>query len=352
MKYLIVQDWDNTHGNHAGMVHMCTLLCEKFPEKYYMVVKPETKLCQSTSKTLISRLMGYIKRKQLYKNIGRDYISLCKPIFAKLEDGDEFFLLEYHLPIANQYELAKYLRSNFPFVKLYGLSHLTPFSFKKMSRQISSKSLKNWSELLDKQLTLGSSLSNYLVSIGVPKDKISTGFHYVDDIYYKNNGSSLNRDITIISMGAQMRNYSILSQVVKACRNVKWIICAGRKRVDELFGELDNVSVIGYVEEDGLRNYMSKADISINIMEDTVGSNVITTSMAMGLAMVVSDVGSIHDYCNSSNALFCNNEVDSFVTAINQLVRNPEMILSMKLSSLENSKRFSISNVDKWFDSL
>ena len=40
MKYLIVQEWMNTKGNHAGMKHMCDLLVEKFPGKYEMVVNP------------------------------------------------------------------------------------------------------------------------------------------------------------------------------------------------------------------------------------------------------------------------------------------------------------------------
>lgn len=47
---------------------------------------------------------------------------------------------------------------------------------------------------------------------------------------------------------------------------------------------------------------MAKADLSLNVMEDTVGSNVITTSMAMGLGLIVTDVGSIRDYCDESNA--------------------------------------------------
>ena len=49
---------------------------------------------------------------------------------------------------------------------------------------------------------------------------------------------------------------------------------------------------------------MANADISPNVMEDTVGSNVIVTSLAMGLAMICSNVGSIKDYCDDSNTIF------------------------------------------------
>ncbi|UVV76520.1 glycosyltransferase family 4 protein [Bacteroides fragilis] len=61
---------------------------------------------------------------------------------------------------------------------------------------------------------------------------------------------------------------------------------------------------------------MNKADVSLNIMKDTIGSNVIVTSMAMGLAMVVSDVGSIRDYVDESNGLFCLTSKDFIIAFI------------------------------------
>ena len=65
------------------------------------------------------------------------------------------------------------------------------------------------------------------------------------------------------------------------------------------------MKLIPFVEEENLRRYMEQSDISLNVMHDTIGSNVIVTSMASGLAMVVSDVGSIHDYCDERNSVFC-----------------------------------------------
>lgn len=97
---------------------------------------------------------------------------------------------------------------------------------------------------------------------------------------------------------------------------------------------------------------MDIADVSLNVMEDTVGSNVITTSMAMGLAMVVSDVGSIRDYCNDENALFCQNNVEQFVRSIKKLQNNLQLVLRMKKVSLENSKRLQIDNINRWFFKL
>lgn len=57
MKYLIVQDWQSTHGNHAGMKHMCDLLVAKYHGEYEMYVKECPKLWKSP-KTLVEKFVG------------------------------------------------------------------------------------------------------------------------------------------------------------------------------------------------------------------------------------------------------------------------------------------------------
>ena len=69
-----------------------------------------------------------------------------------------------------------------------------------------------------------------------------------------------------------------------------------------------------------MQHYMNDSDISLNVMKDTIGSNVICTSMATGLAMVVSDVGSIRDYCDETNACFCSSPDDFIEKIIQQIV--------------------------------
>lgn len=87
-------------------------------------------------------------------------------------------------------------------------------------------------------------------------------------------------------------------------------------------------------------------------MKDTVGSNVITTSLAMGLAMVVSDVGSIRDYCDKTNTLFCKNNAEDFVNALNTLKKDPLLVSRMQNASIDLSQKLKIENVDRWFSSL
>lgn len=356
MKYLIVQDRQSTHGNHAGMKHMCDLLVAKYPDEYKVFVKecPRTwKSPRTFMEKICWRLYGkYAKEHYLKKTYPLEYLELCSPMFSNLKSGDEVFLLEYLLPWAPQYELACYIRENYPKVKIYALSHLTGKYFDEMTAK-EPDLIQKWAKPVDKLLTLGSSLSSYFEKAGVSKEKISTGFHYVDSDYYqKQQPMKSNSPLKVIMMGALQRDYGMLAEVVKQCPDVHWIICRGRKNVDDLFPKTPNVELKGFLEEDELRHQMDIADVSLNVMEDTVGSNVITTSMAMGLAMIVSDVGSIRDYCNDANALFCQNNVEQFVRSIKNLQNNLQLVLRMKKASLENSKRLQIDNINRWFFKL
>jgi glycosyltransferase involved in cell wall biosynthesis len=119
-----------------------------------------------------------------------------------------------------------------------------------------------------------------------------------------------------------------------------------------MFNVSDNVLIKGYMSEDELRNQMNQSDVSINVMDDTVGSNVITTSLAMGLALVVTDVGSIRDYCSDKNAVFCENTAQSLILSVNELAGHVDKVKKMGRESLEFSSNLSIENVDAWFDSL
>lgn len=353
MKYLIVQEWMNTKGNHAGMKHMCDLLVEKYPDKYEMVVNPPP----SDVKRSRFWLMRKIRSKWMYWEsqyiTPLRYKKLCSSILKKLKPGDEVFLLEYCLLSIPQLSLAQYIKRNYKGVRVYGLCHLTP-SFQFGGGVKYSQVIHDWSQYCEMILTLGSSLSNFAREEGqIPKSKISTGFHYVDASYYNNTDiNPPGNRLRVIAMGMLQRDFSLLASIVKATPGVDWVICKGHKNVDSFFAESNNVQLRGFMEEEELREEMALSDVSINVFDDTVGSNVITTSMAMGLAMVCSDVGSIRDYCTSENCVFCSNTKEDFVNAINKMAGNKEGVYQMKLKSLELSQRLSIDKVDAWFSSL
>lgn len=350
MKYLVVQEWDNTRGNHAGMSHMCDMLVENYPEHYVKITKDCPTPLPNRGR-LLSLLCRWYDRMRWRKEWNDDYIRICQPMFSNLKDHDEVFLLEYNWPSASQYELALYIRNKYPTVKLRTLSHITPTLYKRINAHTF---IPDWCSIVDTVMTMGQDLSNYFISLGVPVTKLSTGFHYVDDVYYRVEESHIKiaRRPKIIAIGALQRDYQMLADIVNSTPEVDWIICKGKKNVDSMFESSPNVCLVGFVQEDELRLLMASSDVSINVLEDTVGSNVITTSMAMGLAIIVSDVGSIRDHVDESNAIFCDNTKESFIEAIRYLSDNPIALVEMRKASLGKVKSITIDKVHKWFNNF
>lgn len=335
MVYFIVQDWQNTHGNHAGMVHLCKRLKEINSSEIELFIVPNIR---------------FLGRNNMLLQTITYFLYSCYLLFKIERANSKVFLMEYLLTTHNQYIIAKTL-STFRNIPIYGLAHLVPSDLDRYFP--SDNAIEKWINPLDKIFTLGSSLSNYLLKRGIDEKKIVTSFHYVDLDYYnianKNNipKEVLPTSLTVIIMGSMKRDFETLINVMNKIPNVHFVFCIGNKTVDKtLLLYPKNVDIYGYIPEDKLRFLMSKADISLNIMYDTVGSNVITTSLAMGLAMIVSDVGSIRDYCNQSNAIFCK-KTQEIIDAINLLILNREKLEEMKKASLEISKKLSIS---KFYD--
>lgn len=347
MKYLIAQDWKNTSGNHAGMAHLCRLLNKHFPGEYTVIVKT-IPFEINYGKNLIDNIPRSAVR-QFYRKVvfPAQYKSLCRDMLKRLRPGDKVLLLEYCLPDVSQLELAQLVRRRHPEVRICALSHLTPSSFKYFDEGMPAE----WAKYVDKLMTLGSSLSQYLIDCNVPKDKVYTGFHYVDSEYYHpltQHNDAPDR-ITGIIMGNMQRDRLMVKQVCESTPDIDWIICKGRDKWWDNKPLAPNIRTMGYLDEDELRTLMDRADFSLNVMNDTVGSNVITTSMAMGLCMVCSDVGSIRDYCDESSALFCNNEASDFVRAVNRLHADRSLLRLLRKNAFAQSQRFSIDKVHDWF---
>ena len=202
-------------------------------------------------------------------------------------------------------------------------------------------------------MTLGSSLSAFLQSCYISKEKIVTSFHYVDHYYYTrsrqleiNNSGRLN----VLVVGSLQRNFYLLESVVSKLENIKFTIIAGNNNLSFL-AKYKNIELKGYISEKDLKDEMENADISLNILEDTVGSNVITTSLSMGLAIIVSDVGSIRDYCDESSAIFCRKE-NQYIEAIELLNNNRELLYFLRLAAIEKSKRLRIDNFYSFINTI
>lgn len=330
MNYFIIQDWQNTHGNHAGMVHLCKKIKEKDSNNVKLFIIPNIKIRGRNCKILQNLL----------------YIAYSLYLFIKIPNNkSKVFLMEYLLPTHNQYFIAKVL-SRHKQLQLYGLTHLVPSDLDKLFKTDSK--LKKWAKPIHGFITLGSSLSEYLHNRNIERSKIHTMFHYVDsDYYFPSSHKTLFNNaslVKIIIMGRMKRDFDSIIEVINSVPNAQFIFCCGRQQIaPSIFKYPQNVRIYNFIPEDKLRSLMEEADISLNIMYDTIGSNVITTSLAMGLAMVVSDVGSIRDYCTNQNTIFCKNN-NEIIKSLNYLTQHTELVANMKKASMDLSQKLSIEN--------
>lgn len=338
MIYLICKDWYNTSNNHAGIKYLCNKLQELYPEHYRSFVIPsfiDGKIL-STNR-LIAKLQ--------YKYASYQHNIFCNHLYLELKSqikpGDVIFLTEYLEKSSPLYNVATAIKAQCPQIRLWAMVHLIP---KRLEQDFpTDKELKKWISPIEKVYTLGHSLSDYLISRGLNKEKVSTTFHYVDDFYITNKIKKSDTCIKVIAMGNQVRNLSLLKQVVSENELVDFTICQGVMDLSDMFKNFPNVHLIPFVPEPDLKRYMTEADISLNVMEDTIGSNVIVTSLGMGLALICSNVGSIHDYCDATNCIFCSNDSPSEITAaIAKLSQNKEILLNMKMSANKRAKELRI----------
>lgn len=121
----------------------------------------------------------------------------------------------------------------------------------------------------------------------------------------------------------------------------------GYKKLDPIFNEFQNVIINEFLPEEELLKKMQQADISLSVF-DTVGSNVITTSLACGLPQVVSDVGAIRDYCSEGNTIFCKN-IDEFVQAINFLNQHRLECYQMGINARKRAEQLSLPKSICWY---
>lgn len=339
MNYLICQDWTNTSNNHAGIKYLCLQLEEKYKKECKAIVIPDYIGSQIAKHSKLTRKFYiWLARRKFNKFIKKITNKLNKQLIK----GDKVFLLEYMEKLVPQYKLACEIKKSHPEIDIYAMVHLIP---KKLDNSFTDLEFKQWIKPIDKFITLGSSLTDYLGNRGINKNKIITSFHYVENEYYKpQSHKAIGANIQVIAMGNQERNVNLLREVVANNPTVNFIICQGVSDLSAQFKGFHNVKLIPFVEEEELRKLMDESDISLNIMNDTIGSNVIVTSMAMGLAMICSDVGSIRDYCDEDNCIFCDNNVKSFSNAVNSLVTDKIRLAKYKESSINKSKEINISN--------
>ncbi|MBF0490306.1 MAG: glycosyltransferase [Candidatus Omnitrophica bacterium] len=312
--------WPGTQNNHAGMTYFAKCLKKElgYPFSLY---------CNSPK--VQSRI-----------NLTKYYARIVAPF------TDCFFFMEYLSPIgvSNQEELALNLRLKGIKKPMVGLVHLPEGLLLKTWRM---KYIQQALDQLDHILVYGSSLTDFLKRIGYGH-KVHETFHYVDSDFYH---PPLNRDnsqFKVIVIGSILRDMQLLKVIVGQCSDITFQICSGKLNLNPIFENINNVELYQYIPEEELLKLLQQSQASLSVMEDTIGSNSIVGGLACGVPQIVSDVGSIRDYCSEKNTIFCK-EPHDYIKAIRLLSQNKELCFQMGESARKRALELNLPSSINWF---
>jgi len=317
--YLLYYDFKHTSGNHAGMAYLSQELKAAIPDV---------------------RLVRHIRQGYTGgRYVGWIYaVFIALYLYIVLRPGDKVCLMEYMSGHFARQDvivslLRKWKRRNF----VLGIIHL-PLSFLQTlygSVEVISKKIA----LTDHILVFGNQLKRDIHQLTpVP---ITFAHHYAERAYYRPAPNPYvigQRHLHVLCIGGIKRNWRLLSEIVERCRNIEFHLCVG-DTMPGLAVAYPHVHVYKRLDEADLLTLMQRCDVNLSVLEDTVGSNAITSSMAVGLVQVVSRIGSIDDYCTTRDSFLCNG-LNDYVCALQRLSEESGVLETMRQATLEAASRF------------
>lgn len=319
--YVLYYDFKHTSGNHAGMAYFSQCLARELP--------------------------GIV----LIKHINQEYrggrfvayghtLLIVLYLLIKLRKGDKVLFMEYLSGyFGHQYLIAKLLRFFGQPNSFIGLVHLSGRHLLAIYR--STSLIKKRLYPLTKVVVFGSSLQRFIRQTGYT-GPVARTFHYADTSFYTPGpgNNRQNQPLHVLFIGNLLRDFERLNAIVTACGpGIMFHIALGKSVRRMATNEW--VKTYGYLAETDLLTLMQSCDVNLAVLEDTVGSNAITGTLATGLIQVVSDVGSIRDYCDDGNSVFCKT-TDDFIEALTRLAQSPEKVDEMKRNARKKGLTFSI----------
>lgn len=330
--YILFYEYPHTKANHAGMAYLARQL--KLAKNDIVLIKhiPQEIKAGRFIGPIYSRLLVFF-------------------LLLRLKEGDTVLFMEYLVKgLAFQDYIAKVLRRFGKINRLIGIVHLSPAHIRELYE--SDVLVAGKLSYLDKAVVFGSSLASYLRKLNY-QGKVAETFHYVDTNWYKPNPASDNPEsLKVISMGSIKRDFTTLKEIIlNSDTRIEFHLCVGKSDIDTELSLLHNVTIYGFLPEMHLLHIMQKSDIHLSVLHDTVGSNAITSALAVGLVQVVSNVGSISDYCDVRDSILCNSTQD-FVDGLAFLNANRDKLQQMKLNARKKAESLSLEKFVIGFDEL
>lgn len=332
--FLLYYDYRHTRGNHAGMAHLARTLaaadprvkCIKHPDQQYKG--------------------GWIPA-WFYARLLAVYLRCI------LRPGDQVVFFEYLSgDFGFQDTIARLLRRWKVHHRFSGFVHLGGTQLLELYR--TPQEIKRRLDWVDRVVVFGSSLRDFLQqTVGYRGETVHT-FHYADTEYYAPLYSLPDDEsgrLQVLFLGAIKRNLNQLATIVSETGDrVDFHICMGRQRYPQL-EDMPYVTRYGYLSEAELLALMQRCQVNLSVFYDTVGSNAITGTLSAGLAQVASHVGSIEDYGDHSNAVWCV-DTAAFVDTLHALAADRQRLQAMQHSARRMAERISLRSFTVLFNRI
>ena len=330
---ILYHRWPNLAGNHAGMAY--------FMRQYQRAVGRGVRMLHTAP--------GYGRWPARLRRVW--IMSLAAWLRWRLGRQDGVLFLEYlgGRQCGDHREVALALQRAGSGPRRLGLVNL-PISH--MRGLYSEDYIREGLAALDEIVVMGSALQRDLQQI-VPDTPVRRIPHFVDTEFYSPGPEPCqDRPVRCIAMGFLQRDAGRLRRIVQACPAITFDVCIGnRQDLHRLFEDVPNAVRHPFLPEVELRRLMQQADMSISVLEDSVGNNVIVTSLACGLPQVLSDVGSVRDYCSEEQAVFCQTD-EEFIGALTRLADSPATRGTMRAGARSRAESLSIARTIASFRAL
>lgn len=331
--FLLYYDYKHTSGNHAGMAHLARALKASNPA-IRLIRQPKQEYKGGWVPALLYTIgLAIYLRVVLRPN--------DRVVFFEYLSGDFGF----------QDTITRLLRRWGVRNRFSGIVHLGGEQLLELYK--TTAGIRARLDRIDQAIVFGSSLATFLrQSVGYRKQIVST-YHYADVEYYQPAPEAAHgaRPLQVLFLGSLKRNMEQLADIItRTGEGVVFHVCAGGKHYPQL-AALPHVVMHAYMSEAQLRSLMQACDVNLSVFYDTVGSNAITSTLAVGLVQVASNVGSIADYGDETNSFLCDSPAE-FVQAIRLVANDRNRLESMKQHARRKAEKISLANFVSEFNAL
>lgn len=331
--YLLYYDYCHTRGNHAGMAYLARAM-QASNRSIRLIKHPEQEYRGGW-------LFAYMYA-----------LGIAAYLKFVLRRGDQVLFFEYLSgDFGYQDTIARLLRQWGCNNYFSGLVHLGGDQL--MSLYKTPAAILRRLDYTDRILVFGSSLKTFLSdSVGYRKPIVRT-YHYAETTFYvpSSKPHEAGAPLQVLVLGKLKRNADQLAAIIERTKGIAYFhVCAGRSAHASI-AHFPHVRIYPALSEVDLRGLMQLSDVNLSVFYDTVGSNAVTSTLACGLVQVASHVGSIEDYGDSTNSIWCEC-TDDFVNALAALAHDEQRLRKMQKSARAQAERISLANSVNYFNTL